>query len=132
MKKEIIKKNKCANVNKRRMGTSFERLAGQFLEMKGYQIRTYNYYCRYAEIDIVAEESGYLVFCEVKYRCKASAAETLAAVDVRKQRQICRGALFYMYEHHITGVPCRFDVVGITGGDSGHQITLVKDAFDYK
>lgn len=132
MKIKENKKNKCGNANKRRTGSSYERLAGQFLESKGYQIRAYNYHCRYAEIDIVAEESGYLVFCEVKYRCRASAAETLEAVDVRKQSQICRGALFYMYEHHITGVPCRFDVVGITNGNSGCRVTLIKDAFDYK
>lgn len=130
MKKKISDK-KSTNANRRETGSSYERAAGEFLEEQGYRIRQYNYYCRYAEIDIVAEAEGYLVFCEVKYRRNSTAAETLEAVDMRKQRQICRGALFYMCEHHETDMPCRFDVVAINGG-SGPEITLIKNAFDYK
>lgn len=130
MKKEIPYHNKCNHINKRQTGSSYEQLAGRYLEEQGYQILEYNYHCRYAEIDIIAEEGGYLVFCEVKYRCAVSDAEVLAAVDIRKQRRICRGALSYMHEHKITDTACRFDVIGFNGSIDS-RITLIKNAFDY-
>ena len=46
----------------------YEKIAGEFLEKQGYRILEYNFRCRYAEIDIVAKDGEYLVFCEVKFR----------------------------------------------------------------
>ena len=54
--------------NRRRTGTKYEKIAGEFLEKQGYRILEYNFRCRYAEIDIVAKDGEYLVFCEVKFR----------------------------------------------------------------
>lgn len=130
MDKKEFNQDRCGKSNRRRTGSSYERAAGQYLTEQGYRILKYNYHCRYAEIDIVAEEDGYLVFCEVKYRRGGSDTEALEAVDERKQRRICRGALYYMSEHHMADVPCRFDVVGISG-DACLRITLIRNAFDY-
>ena len=54
--------------NNRETGSYYERLAGAYLEQEGYEILEYNYRCKTGEIDIIAREAGYLVFCEVKYR----------------------------------------------------------------
>ena len=40
------------------------------------------------EIDIIARDGEYLVFCEVKYRNGSSGGHPLEAVDVKKQRTI--------------------------------------------
>lgn len=54
--------------NTRRTGAVYEKKAGAYLEKRGYKILEYNYRCRQGEVDIIARDAGYLVFCEVKYR----------------------------------------------------------------
>ena len=116
--------------NKRQMGADWERKAGAYLERQGYQILRFNYRCRAGEIDIVARDGSCIVFCEVKYRRSARKGGSLEAVTLRKQRTVSRCALFYLMEHHLAGVPCRFDVVGREG--SRGKITLIKGAFEYE
>ena len=93
-------------------------------------ILQYNYRCRAGEVDIVARDGSFLVFCEVKYRRTAGKGGALDAVTCGKQRTISKCALFYLMEHHLTGAACRFDVVGIEG--AAEKITLVKGAFEYE
>ena len=109
----------------RKTGGNYEQAAGFYLEQHGYQILQYNYRCRIGEIDIVAKEGENLVFCEVKYRTGPGKGSPLEAVDARKQRKIFQAAMYYLTEHHISDVPCRFDVIGI----EGTRIQLVKNAF---
>lgn len=113
--------------NKRRVGARYEREAGAYLEKLGCQIVEYNYRCKLGEIDLIAKDGAYLVFCEVKYRSGAEKGHPAEAVDYRKQRIISRCAMYYLMEHGLADVPCRFDVVGIAGGEIVH----LKDAFDY-
>ena len=114
-------------IHTRQTGFHYERLAGSYLEKQGYRIREYNFRCPYAEIDIIAENGIYLIFCEVKYRKGNNITRSLEAVDIRKQRRISRAALFYMSRHHLSEIPCRFDVIGITDT----QIQHIKNAFYY-
>ena len=111
--------------NRRRKGADYEKAVGYYLEQCGYEILQYNYRCRAGEIDIVAKDGPYLVFCEVKYRSGAGKGSPLEAVDGRKQSRLYRSAVYYLAEHGLDGVPCRFDVAGIEGTD----ITYIKDAF---
>lgn len=113
--------------NKRRLGSAYERVAGAYLVQRGYKILEYNYRCRFGEIDIIAEQGGYLVFCEVKYRKNQTVQHPLEAVDFLKQRTISRCAGWYMLAHEECDRPCRFDVVGILG----QKISLVQNAFEY-
>lgn len=109
------------------IGCAYERLAGAYLEKCGYQILQYNFRCRSGEVDIIAKDGEYLVFCEVKYRAGAGSGSPLEAVTPAKQRNISRAAMYYLTREHITDCPCRFDVVGIMG----KKIKLIKHAFDY-
>lgn len=113
--------------NKREIGTRYEMLAGAYLESQGYHVREYNYRCKLGEIDLIAEDGEYLVFCEVKYRMGTGSGYAAEAVDHRKQKIISRCALHYLMVKHLADVPCRFDVVSIQGND----ITLYKNAFEY-
>lgn len=113
-------------MNQRQIGTEQERTAGAYLESCGYRILEYNFRARRSEIDIVAKDGRYLAFVEVKYRTDGRAGHPLEAVDIRKQRRICRAALCYLQRYGWSeDTPCRFDVVGITG----KKVILVKDAF---
>ena len=91
-------------------------------------MRFYNTIIVVGEIDIVARDGAYIVFCEVKYRKGRGAGHALAAVDEKKQRVICRCALFYIMEHHLDDhIAYRFDVIGI----EKEKITVVQDAFPF-
>lgn len=113
--------------NKRTIGFEYEKIAGEYLKSRGYEIIEYNFYSRHGEIDIIARHEGYLVFVEVKYRKDDSTGSPLDAVTVQKQRTISKCAMFYMNKKHVQDVSVRFDVVGIVGD----EVTLVKNAFDF-
>ena len=53
---------------RKKIGSIGEKLASDYLERIGYSILQRNFRCRYGEIDIIACNSDYLVFCEVKTR----------------------------------------------------------------
>ena len=55
-------------VNKRALGGEKELLAAKYLQSQGFTIIKMNYRCKTGEIDIIANDKDYLVFCEVKYR----------------------------------------------------------------
>lgn len=113
--------------NRRRTGTKYEKIAGEFLEKQGYRILEYNFRCRYAEIDIVAKDGEYLVFCEVKFRKTEGLSAALEAVSVPKQMRLSGAAVYYLMKNGCTEIPCRFDVIGI----AGNKISLRKNAFEY-
>ena len=49
-------------MNKREVGSGKERIAAEYLQEQGYRILEMNYFCKAGEIDIIAEEDGYLCF----------------------------------------------------------------------
>jgi putative endonuclease len=114
-------------LNKRSVGSQFEKIAVQYLSEQGYEIIEQNFQCRTGEIDIIAKESEYLVFVEVKYRTDSAKGLPQEAVDYRKIQKISRTARYYMIKEKISmETPCRFDVVTILNQD----ISVIINAFD--
>lgn len=114
------------SINTRETGIQYEQAAAVFLQSGGYNIIKQNYYCRYGEIDIIAEENGYIVFIEVKYRKNTTSGSPEEAVNGKKRQRIRQAALDFLIKNYRTEeIPCRFDIVAITGS----QIHLIKDAF---
>jgi len=123
-----VREKVSKRINKRAVGTAYEKLAGAYLMQQGYEIVAYNFRCRMGEIDIVAKDGAYLVFVEVKYRSSEKNGSPLEAVDIRKQRIISKVASYYCLTHgYGETTPCRFDVVAI----NGEEYTLIKNAFDF-
>lgn len=115
-------------MNKRTVGTAYEKQAGAYLEKCGYKVVAYNFRCRMGEIDIIARDGEYLVFIEVKYRKDEARGNPLEFVDRRKQRIISKVASYYCMTHgYGETTACRFDVVAICG----EKVSLVKNAFEY-
>lgn len=115
--------------NSRRVGAAQEKRAAEYLGRLGYRILERNFRCKTGEIDLIAEESGSLVFLEVKYRRNGRCGTPAEAVTPAKQRKICRTADFYRMSRRIPeNRSCRFDVVSILG----EQIQVYKNAFPYQ
>lgn len=116
--------------DKREIGRKYENMAVRYLMENGYDIIERNYQNRYGEIDIIAGKEGILVACEVKYRSGMRCGDPLEAVDLRKQRRICRTMLYYYKRHgYSSDMPCRFDVVAVYADDT---IKHLQNAFEFR
>lgn len=112
------------------LGKLGEDLACRELERRGYIILARRYRRRGGELDIVARDGPTLVFVEVKARDGSAFGLGAEAVTALKQRRMTQLALDYMTRHHLTHVPCRFDVVSIRFDAGGPAIEIVRNAFD--
>ena len=109
-----------------------EALAAEYLRKKRFRIAAMNYRTRLGELDLVAEDGQFVVFCEVKLRKTADFAAAREFVDARKQQRLRAAALLYLSEHE-TALQPRFDVIEIYAPDGTQtkrpQITHLEDAF---
>lgn len=79
------------------------------------------------EIDLIALDEYILCFVEVKTRSSDEFASPLAAVTLRKQRQIIRTAKIYRKIFRLQAVKFRYDVVSIVlNGNARPKIELIK------
>lgn len=108
-------------------GNRGEDMAARYIEQSGGRILTRNHYVRGGEVDIIFEQDGVTVFCEVKLRRDARFGTGAEAVTAVKQRRICRAALDYVYKNKSIDDLYRFDIIEITGGKINH----IKNAFEF-
>lgn len=115
--------------NTRKKGTNAESLAEKFLTEKGYKILEKNYYFERGEIDLIAEDSGIIVFVEVKSRSSEEYGEPEESITIGKRKQLRKVAEGYLYEKNITNIEARFDVVSIKWQKGKPIIEHLKNAF---
>ncbi|OOY53000.1 YraN family protein [Solemya velum gill symbiont] len=97
----------------RSSGTTAENLALNYLQKRGLSLVTKNYSCRCGEIDLIMQDSGALVFIEVRYRKSTRFGLPEETVDSRKQRKLILTAQRYLQSAQIDA-ECRFDVIAIS------------------
>jgi len=112
------------------LGERGEAVACDRLRGLGYTILARNYRSRLGEIDIIAEESGMLVFIEVKTRSGWQHGHPAEALTPRKQRQISKVALGYLSRNGAMNRPARFDVVSIVVSPGNESVEVLRNAFD--
>lgn len=105
------------------VGQAGEILAAEYLVKKSYLLAASNFKIPIGrnrvgaivtgEIDLIAYDDNILCFVEVKTRSSDKFASPLAAVDLRKQRQITRTARVYRKIFQLNNIKFRFDVVAI-------------------
>lgn len=112
------------------LGKRGEDLALKRLKKLGYKKIVRNYRCPLGEVDLIAEDSGTLVFIEIKTRRGRSTGYAKEAVDARKRRQLSKVALAYMKSNDCIDTSARFDVVAISLWGDKTRIEVIKNAFD--
>lgn len=101
-------------MNKRKLGTSKEIFAAEYLTAQGIVILEMNYRCKYGEIDIIGKHKNYYVFLEVKYRDSDRSGFPEEAVTYKKQCTICKVADYYRMRHNISeSMSWRYDVIAV-------------------
>lgn len=118
-------------------GAQGETLALNFLLKEGYRIVCANFKTPVGrnrrgaiitgEIDLIGYDEATLCFVEVKTRSSDEFASPLAAIDLRKQRQIIRAARMYRKIFHLHQIKFRYDAVSVVLPSSGKpKIELFK------
>ncbi|MDD4294942.1 MAG: YraN family protein [Candidatus Omnitrophica bacterium] len=109
-------------------GKFFEDKAVEFLRFKKFKIIERNWHSRWGEIDIIAFDNNYMVFCEVKGHKYNAMVTGVEAVTAAKRSKIMTTAGCY-----ISGKiekDYRFDVIDIAYGKNYLEILHIKNAFD--
>ncbi len=105
------------------VGQLGEDLAAEFLIRRGFRLVCSNFKVPIGrntrnaivtgEIDLIAFDEEILCFIEVKTRSSDDFASPLAAIDLRKQRQIIRTAKVYRKIFNLSEIRFRYDAVSI-------------------
>jgi len=106
-------------------GARAEDLCARLLSAAGLRVIERNWRCRLGEIDLIAEESGTLVFAEVRMRAGdgfGGAAESLTAA---KRSRLIAAARLYLAGR--PQAPCRFDVFLLDGAPA--SVRWIRNAF---
>ena len=111
------------------LGRSGEDRAARHLAGLGYRVLERNYRTPQGEIDLIALDGGTVVFVEVKTRTSDAFGAPELAVDQRKQGRMIKAALGYLKHKRLHQMPCRFDVVAISGA-GGEKVELIQNAFE--
>ena len=116
---------------RRRLGARGEELAARHLEARGYQVVERNFRTRYGELDVVARDARFLVFCEVKTRIVRHGCRDVlgpfASIGPRKQRQVRAMAREWLAQSRIDGprpAQMRFDAIGVSFDAGGRLLAL--------
>lgn len=115
------------------IGRLGEDMVASYLKKKGCFILRRNYFSRYGEIDIVAEQGEYILFVEVKTRQKDSPVSPQGAVSRPKQKRIVKTAKEFMRrDHRIRS--CRFDIAEVVyeidqNGEFTASLNYIRNAF---
>ena len=94
------------NFYKKFLGRAGEEKAAEFLKKKGYKILTKNYKTHIGEIDIIAEDSGTVVFVEVKTRIDDAFGAPSEAVTEKKIRKYEKVATEYLMRERSLDALC--------------------------
>jgi putative endonuclease len=110
------------------LGAWGEKVAREYLIVKGYTIVEKDTRRGHFEVDVIALKDNRIIFVEVKTRTSGS-FDPLDAITPQKIRNICRAANSYVriynYHHEV-----QFDVIAIVGSpDGGYEIEHIPDAF---
>ncbi|NJL91993.1 MAG: YraN family protein [Coleofasciculaceae cyanobacterium SM2_1_6] len=102
------------------IGQGGENFVKQYLLKQGWQIHQQNWYCRWGELDLVAQREQTLAFVEVKTRrrsCEAKAGQLgwdaggVLAVGQSKQEKLIKTATLFLLENpELNELNCRFDI----------------------
>ncbi len=99
--------------NKDSVGKFGESLATKYLENSGYQIIETNTHKRFGEIDIVAQNNGKTIFCEVKTRTSDRFGSAVESLTYTKKKRILRMVRFYCLKNRIPEANIRADFIAI-------------------
>lgn len=112
-------------------GQKVEQWVKDELLKKGVKFIKENFRTKLGEIDLIMQDKNTLVFIEVRYRKSTAYGDGGESVNFAKQQRIIRAAqIFLKVNTKLSNMPCRFDVVKVTGNLQNPKMTWIKQAFE--
>lgn len=124
----VKKKKMETNLSHRSIGFQGEEAAVRHLVGKRYHILARNWQFHHLEVDIIAENDDFIVFCEVKTRKDNRYGEPETFVDMQKQRHMFAAADYYI-RHYGISKEVRFDILSVIRNEEGMHVTHIPYAF---
>lgn len=113
-----------AGWTRRELGEEGERLAERYLTARGLRLIERNWRCREGEVDLVLDDAGTVVVCEVKTRTSRAFGDPVEAISRAKLARLRRLAARWLAEHPGGRRGVRIDVVGLLAhGDGTWSVT---------
>ena len=110
----------------RDIGNAGEQAVADQLVADGHEIIVRNWRTRYCEIDIISMKDDVLYFTEVKYRKNDDFGDGLAAITVKKQRQMRFAAELFIAKHpQYEGRDMQILAIAVDGEQSGKQSVVI-------
>ena len=111
-----------------KLGKEGELIAFMVFQRDGFTILETNWKFRKAEVDIIAQKDGFLIFIEVKTRISKKYGKSSDAID-KKKISLYKDAVEGYLEQNPTELEIRFDVINIIIGKDETQIEHIPNAF---
>lgn len=128
-RRTFISREMLAKVPSSLLGVRYENVAAEYLTKQGFKIIGRNYKREGGEIDIIFEDNGATVFCEVKARSSNYFGTPEEQVTFAKQKRIKMTANRFLTEKAVFN-DSRFDIIAIdVHKDGKYEIRHHKNAF---
>jgi putative endonuclease len=116
-------------VDNKATGNKGEEIACSYLRKHGYEILERNFLIRGGEIDIIAEDDGYLVFVEVKTRYSHDFGLPVESITPWKIKHLLKTAQIYLMKINYGNGPYRLDFIGVDFAEDADNpnIELIKN-----
>jgi putative endonuclease len=103
------------NENTFQKGRNAEKIAKDYLLIKGYQILESNFYTLFGEIDLISYDTitKQIVFVEVKSLRNQLIKSIFQTISKHKKRKIIDSAMYWLQKHDKINCDWRIDFIGI-------------------
>ena len=109
-------------------GAKGEEAAKNYLKDLHYTILETNWRSNHLEVDIIAQNDEFIIFCEVKTRSSNIMGAPESFVTPQKQQNLIRAAHRYVVTKNIDK-EVRFDIISILSKGANCEIHHIPDAF---
>ena len=111
-----------------KLGKDGELIAFMVLQRDGFAILETNWRFQKAEVDIIAQKDGFLIFIEVKTRGSKKFGNPSDSID-KKKISLYKDAVEGYLEKYPSELEVRFDVINIIIGKDETEIEHIPNAF---
>ena len=129
MRPSCLCNERIVKMEKDELGRKGEQLAADFLRENGYNVLSMNWQCGHLEVDVIAENDEFIVFCEVKTRSSTVMGNPEEFVTAQKQKNLIRAASRYL---QMTGKKkeVRFDIISVVANGEKYAVYHLPRAFE--
>lgn len=114
------------------VGKQIEEEACIYLKNQGLSFIDQNVRFKVGEIDLIMKHRDMLVFVEVRYRAQNTYGSGLESISTYKKNRLLRATQWYLLKNRwAQQMPCRFDVISVSGGAGARLFEWIENVSLY-